>query len=128
MSWGKSDGSSFVRPLKEEIAQVSAALQHLQAGEFTAAIKSLTVLEARVGHAIRARLPLPRRHGQSLQRSAAGRVGWRHRDGGQVAGREATVIRSACVRGSVNAFGLLRTLRAGRVTGWARAPATGAAT
>jgi hypothetical protein len=52
---GEDDGSSFVRPLKEEIAQVGAALQHLQAGEFTAAIKDFTALAAHVGHAIRAR-------------------------------------------------------------------------
>ena len=52
---GEDDGSSFVLPLKEEIAQVANALQHLQAGEFTAAIKDFTALETRVSHAIRAR-------------------------------------------------------------------------
>jgi len=52
---GEDDGSSFVRPLKEEIAQVGAALQRLQAGDFAAASAGFTALAAHVGHAIRAR-------------------------------------------------------------------------
>jgi hypothetical protein len=52
---GEDDGSSFVRPIKEEIAQVSEALRYLQAGDFAAARAGFTTLETRVGHAIRTR-------------------------------------------------------------------------
>jgi hypothetical protein len=52
---GEDDGSSFVRPLKEEIAQVGAALQRLQAGDLTAATTAFAALAAHAGHAIRAR-------------------------------------------------------------------------
>jgi len=52
---GEDDGSSFVRPLKEEIAEIGEALQHSQVGDFTAASVGVTALAAYVGHATRAR-------------------------------------------------------------------------
>jgi adenylate cyclase len=52
---GEDDGSSFVRPLKEEIAQVGEALQRLQTGDFAAASAGFAALAAHVGHIIRAR-------------------------------------------------------------------------
>jgi adenylate cyclase len=51
---GEDDGSSFVRPLKEEIARVGEALKCLQARDFVAASVGFTALVAYVGNATRA--------------------------------------------------------------------------
>jgi adenylate cyclase len=51
---GEDDGSSFVQPLKEAIAQIGAALQRLQVGDFAAASAGFAALVAHVGNAARA--------------------------------------------------------------------------
>ena len=88
---GEDDGSSFVRPLKEEIAQVGEALPAF-AKQGISLLPALALRRWRrtsvTPYARAATASSPTRPGPTAL--AAGRVGWRHRDGGQVAGCEAT--------------------------------------